>query len=60
MITSEDTPVGIVTDRDLAVRVLGTNGDSPEQTAEDVMTCDLCTAGSDAAFYEATVLMAEH
>lgn len=60
VITNEDEPVGIVTDRDLTVRVLGSEVDQTEQTAEDVMTSDLCTAERDAGFYEATNLMAEH
>lgn len=60
VITNEDEPVGIVTDRDLTVRVLGSGVDLTEQTAEDVMTSDLCTAERGAGFYEATTLMAEH
>ncbi|SFG41695.1 CBS domain-containing protein [Halopelagius inordinatus] len=60
VITDGETPVGIVTDRDLAVRVLGEERSPSEQTAEDVMTADLCTAESDTGFYEATDLMAEH
>jgi signal-transduction protein with cAMP-binding, CBS, and nucleotidyltransferase domain len=52
--------LGIVTDRDLAVRVLGANADPDDQTAEDVMTSDLCTAGHETGFYEAATLMAEH
>jgi signal-transduction protein with cAMP-binding, CBS, and nucleotidyltransferase domain len=60
VITSGDTPVGIVTDRDLAVRVLGRNVDPDEQVAEDVMTGDLCTADRTAGFYEAASLMAEN
>ena len=60
VITSEDTPVGIVTDRDLAVRVLGRDSDTSEQVAEDVMTSDLCTAEPNAGFYEAATLMAEN
>lgn len=60
VLTNRDTPVGIVTDRDLTLRVLGERADPTEQTAEDVMTRDLCTAERDAGFYEATALMAEH
>lgn len=60
VLTDEDTPVGIVTDRDLTVRVLGAEADPTEQTAEDVMTSDLCTAERGAGFYEAANLMAEH
>ncbi|WP_138006483.1 CBS domain-containing protein [Halalkalirubrum salinum] len=60
VITNGNTPVGIVTDRDLTVRILGEQADLASQTAEDVMTTDLCTAEPDAGFYEAASLMAEH
>jgi CBS domain-containing protein len=60
VITDGETPVGIVTDRDLTVRVLGEQIDPTEQTAEDVMSDDLCTATPDAGFYEAATLMAKH
>jgi CBS domain-containing protein len=60
VITDDETPVGIVTDRDLAVRVLGGETDPTELTAEDVMTDDLCTAAPDAGFYEAANMMADH
>lgn len=60
VITNGDAPVGIVTDRDLTVRILGEQADLASQTAEDVMTTDLCTAEPDAGFYEAASLMAEH
>lgn len=60
VITTGDTPVGIVTDRDLTVRVLAEHADPAARTAEDVMTTDLCTAEREAGFYEATNLMAEH
>lgn len=60
VITDDGTPAGIVTDRDLTVRVLGAEIDPAQQTAEDVMTDDLCTAEPDAGFYEAAAMMAEH
>jgi len=60
MITTGETPVGIVTDRDLTVRVLGEQVDPTEQTAEDVMTTDLYTAEPGDGFYEAANLMADH
>jgi CBS domain-containing protein len=60
VITNNETPVGIVTDRDLTIRVLGREVDPAEQTAEDVMTDDLCTTEPDAGFYEAATLMADH
>lgn len=60
VITDGDAPLGIVTDRDLAVRVLGEGADPMDRTAEDVMTTDLQTIDPDAGFYEAADMMAEH
>lgn len=60
VITNDETPVGIVTDRDLTVRVLGNDVEPTDQTAEDVMTSDLRTVEPDAGFYEVTTLMADH
>jgi CBS domain-containing protein len=60
VITDGETPVGIVTDRDLTVRVLGAGGDPSEWTAGDVMTDDLETVERGAGFYEAATQMAEH
>jgi CBS domain-containing protein len=60
VVTDGDEPVGIVTDRDLAVRVLAADVDPATQTASDVMTGDLVTIDRGAGFYEATNLMAEH
>ncbi|MEF8814719.1 MAG: CBS domain-containing protein [Halovenus sp.] len=60
VITNDESPVGIVTDRDLTVRVLGKGIDPADQTAEDVMTDELRTAEPDAGFYDAATLMADH
>ena len=60
VITVDETPVGIVTDRDLTVRVLGAGLDPTEQTAEDVMTDDLRTAEPDAGFHDAASMIADH
>jgi len=60
VITTDGAPVGIVTDRDLTVRVLGAETAPATLTAADVMTTELCTIESAAGFYEATSLMAEH
>ncbi|MFB6300786.1 MAG: CBS domain-containing protein [Halobacteriales archaeon] len=52
VVIEDNRPVGIVTDRDLAVNVLA-EGHSPEgMTAEDVMTADLFTIDADAGIYE--------
>ena len=60
VITDDETPVGIVTDRDLTVRVLGADVDPTGQTADDVMTDDLRTIEPNAGFYEGAELMADH
>jgi signal-transduction protein with cAMP-binding, CBS, and nucleotidyltransferase domain len=60
VITDGDSPVGMVTDRDLAVRVVAEEHDPAEQTARNVMTEDVRTIDRKAGFYEATTLMAEH
>ncbi len=52
-------PVGIVTDRDLALATLLEDAD-PDTTAESVMSGEIHTIGIDAGFYEATERMNEH
>ena len=60
VITDGDQPVGIVTDRDLATRVLADGMEPGDATAEDVMTEDPATVDETAGFYQATELMSEH
>ncbi len=60
VITNGNSPVGIATDRDLAVRTLADETDPDEQTAEDVMSKELCTAAPDTGFYEAASTMSEN
>ncbi len=60
VITVDDTPVGIVTDRDLTTRVLVDETESTSQTAEDVMSDDLCTVDETIGFYEAARVMSEN
>jgi len=60
VITNDDSPVGIVTDRDLTTRVLADDADADALTAADVMTENLCTAGADTGFYEAAEVMSEN
>jgi len=59
VITDGETPVGIVTDRDLTVRVLAEAADPETQTAADVMSEDLRLIDRDAGFYQAAELMSE-
>ena len=60
VVTRDDEPVGIVTDRDLTVRVLAAGIDPTDTTAADVMTEDPCTIDRREGFYRATELMSEH
>ena len=60
VITEEVTPTGIVTDRDLTVRVLAEEADPEGLTAADVMTDDLCTIEEGSGFYTACELMNRH
>lgn len=60
VIRSDESPVGIATDRDLTTRVLAEEIDPIDQTAEDVMSGDLCTVGPDAGFYEAAEVMSDN
>lgn len=57
VVTEADAPVGIVTDRDLAVRVLAADADPSELAAADVMSPDLHTIGPGDGFYQATEMM---
>ena len=59
VITEGDEPVGIVTDRDLAVRAL-TDTAPTDLVAENVLSEGLVTVPAEAGFYEATELMSEH
>lgn len=60
IITEGEIPVGVVTDRDLTVRVLSEAHDPETLTASDVMTEDLETADPETGFYEATETMADN
>ena len=60
VITDGDEPTGIVTDRDLTVRVLGEAIDPTDLTAQDVMSENLATVEPDVGFYEAAERMADH
>jgi CBS domain-containing protein len=60
VVTDDRTPVGIVTDRDLAVRLVADGTDPVGVTAGDVMSGDLCAVGPDTGFYEVAETMSEH
>ncbi len=60
VVTENSTPVGIVTDRDLALEVIGENKDSSKITASDVMTTDLFTVETDESIYDVLDGMRQH
>ncbi|WP_254533773.1 CBS domain-containing protein [Natrinema gelatinilyticum] len=60
VITDGDSPVGIVTDRDLAMHVLAEGTDPDELVADDVMSDGLQTVQHDAGFKEAAEMMSEN
>lgn len=60
VITEGETPVGIVTDRDLALEVIGEGKDSATITAAEVMSTDLFTVESDEGLYDVLAGMREH
>lgn len=60
VIVDDRTPVGIVTDRDLALRTIA-NGDGPDgKTARDVMTEDPFCVDIDTGVFELTEQMGDH
>jgi CBS domain-containing protein len=59
VVEDDNRPVGIVTDRDLAMEVLEPREDAREVTAEDIMTEDPTTARTDEGVFEVTRRMSE-
>lgn len=57
VITDEARPVGIVTDRDLALRVLAEGADPATVTAEDVMSADPTVVTVETGLFELTETM---
>jgi len=60
IIEEEMEPVGVVTDRDLALRVVARDGDPATLTASDVMTETPVTIDVEAGLLDVTRLMREH
>ncbi len=54
------TPVGMVTDRDLAIQVTANGRDPHKVTVETVMSAPVHTAPEDIGLVEAVDIMAEH
>lgn len=59
IIEDDDRPVGIVTDRDLTLRVLATDRDPGTVTASEVMTENPFCIREDESIYELTELMSD-
>ncbi len=59
VITDEERPVGIVTDRDLALATC-VRGASPRESAQSLMTCPVATINVDEGIYNATQQLMEH
>lgn len=60
VITNDNHPVGIVTDRDLSMRVIADGHHPNDVNAEDVMSTDLCYTDQHSGFYDAATTMSEH
>ena len=58
VVTDADRPIGIVTDRDLALAVC-VRGTSPQEHVQSVMTCPVSTISKDEGVYTATQQMME-
>jgi CBS domain-containing protein len=52
VVVEDREPIGIVTDRDLALEVSNEQRDPAAVTAEEIMTPDLFTVGTDALIYD--------
>lgn len=59
VLTQGQRPVGIVSDRDVAL-ALGAQGHAPEDAVQEIMTCPLTTMQHDAGVLQATRHMAEN
>jgi len=59
VITEGDRPVGIITDRDIALAVC-VRGTTPQERVQNVMTCPVSTISKDEGLYNATQQLMEH
>ncbi|MDX1747603.1 MAG: CBS domain-containing protein [Halobacteriales archaeon] len=60
VVLEDEEPVGIITDRDLVLRVFGAGLDPTTVTAEEVMTDELVTATGEEGVYELVRMMAQN
>lgn len=58
VVTEENRPVGLVTDRDLALSVC-VRKISPQECVQNIMTCPVSTINKDAGVYNATQQLME-
>ncbi len=59
VVVEDGAPIGLVTDRDVAVRIAADQLDPGEMTAEGVMTGDLVTVESDIGMFDLCATMGE-
>lgn len=59
VIVEDDAPIGVVTDRDVAVRIAADQLDPEEMTAEGMMTEDPVTVESDTGMFDLCATMSE-
>lgn len=57
VVDGDDRPVGVVTDRDIVVRVLAAGGDPASATAADAMSRPCRSVASDTALHDCIALM---
>jgi len=57
IVTENNHPVGIITERDLVKRILGAKKDPAKVAAGDVMTPNLITISADSSLYDAMELI---
>lgn len=57
VVDAERRPVGVVTDRDIAVRVVAAGKDPAQATAADAMTSPCSSVTSDTSLHDTTCLM---
>ncbi|KAB1196732.1 MULTISPECIES: CBS domain-containing protein [Haloferax] len=60
VVADGDSIEGIVTDRDIALKCVGSGGDLKEMTAKDVMTAKPFTVDADTGVYDLFRQMREH
>lgn len=57
VVDDDDKPIGTVTDRDIAVRIVAAGKDASKATAKDAMTSPCKHVAIDTSLYDATCLM---